>query len=59
MTTNIVKTKKTFYIESDLVTLVKIKSAIDGTTETDAVNFILSEYFNGSGEKYSFLRKEK
>lgn len=53
------KTKKTFYIHSELVKLIKIKSAIDVTTETDVVNSILGDYFNEHQNKYSFLRKEK
>lgn len=53
------KIKKTFYIDSELVKLIKIKSAIDENTETHTVNFIVGEYFKESQNKYSFPRKEK
>lgn len=53
------KIKKTFYLDPHLVKLIKIKSAIDETSETHSINSILSDYFNGRTKEYSFLQKEK
>lgn len=49
--------KKTLYIDSELVKKIKIKSAVDETTETNVVNEILENYFKKDGQKYS-LKKE-
>lgn len=59
MTNKVEKIKKTFYVNSDIVKFIKIKSALDESTETDTINFILGDYFNEHQNKYSFLRKEK
>lgn len=59
MTSKVQRTKKTFYINSDLVKLIKIKSALDETTETDAINFILRDYFSEHKNEYSFSQKKK
>ena len=48
------KTKKTYYIDSELVKKVKIKSALDETTETEVINIILKDYFKEKGDKYIF-----
>lgn len=53
------KVKKTFYIDSELVKLIKIKSALDENTETDTMNFILSDYFSEHKNEYSFSQKKK
>lgn len=51
--------KKTFYVDSELVKLIKIKSAMDENTETDTMNFILSDYFSKHKNEYSFSQKKK
>lgn len=48
------KVKKTFYIDDDLVMKIRIKSAIEDTSDTNTVNSILGEYFTQQGNKYSF-----
>ena len=59
MTNKVEKIKKTFYINSDLVKFIKIKSALDESTETDTINFILGDYFNEHQKEYSFSQKKK
>ena len=50
--------KKTFYVESELVKKIKIKSAVDEVSETETINAILKYYFNQDGKGYA-LKKEK
>ena len=50
--------KKTFYVESELVKRIKIKSAVDEVSETETINTILEYYFNQDGKGYA-LKKEK
>ena len=52
------KIKKTFYVESELVKRIKIKSAVDEVSETETINTILKYYFNQDGKGYA-LKKEK
>lgn len=59
MSSEMKKIKKTFYIESNHVKNIKIKSALDETTETDTLNFILSNYFKEHNTEYSFPQKKK
>lgn len=51
------RVKKTFYVSSELVKRIKIKSAVDETTETETINHILKSYFNDEGKGYT-LKKE-
>ena len=51
------RVKKTFYVSNELVKRIKIKSAVDETTETEVVNKILESYFNEEGKGYA-LKKE-
>lgn len=53
------KVKKTFYIDEDLVQQIRIKSAVDNSSDTSTVNFILGEYFKAQGNKYSFPQIKK
>lgn len=49
--------KKTFYVESEFVKRIKIKSAVDEVSETETINTILEYYFNQEGKGYA-LKKE-
>lgn len=49
------KIKKTYYIENDLIKQVKIKAAIEETTETDTINSIVKEYFKTNKNKELFI----
>ena len=51
------RVKKTFYVSNELVKRIKIKSAVDETTETEIINKILESYFNEEGKDYT-LKKE-
>ena len=51
------RVKKTFYVSNELVKRIKIKSAVDETTETETINKILESYFNEDGKDYT-LKKE-
>ena len=51
------RVKKTFYVDAELVKKIKIKSAVDETTETETINHILENYFNAEGKGYT-LKKE-
>ena len=50
------KTKKTFYINAELVKKIKIKSAVDENTETETVQKILTEYFSVEGQEYKIKK---
>lgn len=51
------RVKKTFYVDAGLVKKIKIKSAVDETTESETINHILEDYFNQEGKSYT-LKKE-
>lgn len=51
------RVKKTFYVDAELVKKIKIKSAVDETTESETINNILEYYFNQEGKDYT-LKKE-
>lgn len=51
--------KKTFYVESELVKRIKIKSAVDEASETETINTILEYYFNQEGKGYALKKESK
>lgn len=53
------KVKKTFYIDDEIAMKIRIKSAVENTSDTNTVNSILGEYFSGQGKKYSFPQTKK
>ena len=46
------RVKKTIYVNENLIKRIKIKSAVDGETESNTINSILESYFSKEGQRY-------